>query len=622
VTPEDTKKIVENPGSRTVLGRHTSLLGVEEDIGVRDRRRLQHVFSVGATGTGKTVLMVHAALQDANRGDGFCMVVPKGEAIDQILAKLPEDRLDDVIYIDPSMQEPASINVLEPYITSSMGEAERELQKEIIVSDLIDLFKRQSKNWGDRFGRILTTLLRAHIDLNIQGENHSLMDVFDCITDSDTLTRLINQTDDRVIREQLVRLKEDLSSYELEPLQRRLNDFLENRVTRKIVSVEKSGVNFRDAIQDRKIILVNVQNGRVGKTVSQLVGGIVITQVWAAAQSRITVPEQKRTPFYLYVDEVQNFAGETSNFARILSQAREYGLGCWLVTQYLKQLSPGMRRALTSNCRSKIVFDSSGSEDLSRLAGMIPGINKHRLTCLGDYRAVVHRPRTSPTTVETLPPWTPEEPRNLSELKNRKTREVHTNTVQETETLSLGPGNNAGGEKHLALLEAAKQELEKRGGVEVKQLYQDVKADEPDGTVLLPDGSLANLEAEHTTLTKPGKVLKNLRRGIEQDRKVIFAVEKGNRGKLESILTDPVNRNGTRFKDEHGSYTYYRENGEDLADVEPLREADYHILEVTIEEPKQECPELSEFTREQLRDFCSFRSNGDCTLLNQSCVIQ
>jgi len=620
VTPEDTKKLVNDPGSRTVLGKHTSILGVDEDIGINDSRRVQHVLSVGATGTGKTVLMIHAALQDANKGRGFCMVVPKGEAIDQILGKLPEDRLDDVIYIDPSMPEPASINVLEPYITPEMSEAEREHQKEIIVSDLIDLFKRQSQNWGDRFGRILTTLLRAHIDLNIQGESHSLMDVFDCITDSSTLTRLINQTGDRVVREQLVRVKEDLSSYELEPLQRRLNDFLENRVTRRIVSVKESGVNFRDAIQEEKIILVNVQTGKVGSTVSQLIGGIVITQVWAAAQSRITLPEEKRTPFYLYVDELQNFAGDGSNFAQILSQAREYRLGCWLVTQYLKQLSPELRRALTNNCRSKIVFDSTGSEDLTRLAGMIPGINKHQLTRLDDYRAVLHSSGKSPITVETLPPWNPDEERDLTELKKQKTREVHTDTVQETETLSLGPGNNAGGEKHLALLEAAKQELEKRGGVEVKQLYQDVKADEPDGIVLLPDNSIANLEAEHSTLSKPGKVLKNLRRGQKQDRKVIFAVEEGRRDKLERILSDPVNRNGNTLEDEHGSYNYYRENGEDIVDIKPLRDAEYHILEVELD--KEECPELSEFTREQLEDFCSFRSNGDCTLLNKPCPIQ
>lgn len=618
---EESRKRVESADKETYLGTYTSLLGVEEDIGIDDKRRLQHVLCVGATGTGKTVIMSHAALQDAHKGYGFCMVVPKGQIIDQVLQKLPEDRLDDVIYIDPSMPEPPSINVLEPYITPGMGVAERELQKEIIVSDLIDLFKRQSENWGDRFGRILTTLLRAHIDLNIQGGNRSLMDVFDCVTDPDSLKRLINRTDDRVIREQLVRVREDLTSRELEPLQRRLNDFLENRVTREIVSVERTGVNFRDVLQEGKIILVNVQSGKLGRTVSQLVGSIVITQIWAAAQSRITQPEEQRVPFYLYVDELQNFAGEGSNFATILSQAREYGLGCWLVTQYLKQLPVEMRRALTNNCRTKVVFDSTGTEDLARLAGMIPGIDKQRLTSLGDYEAVVQQPRNPPITVHTYPPWTPEEERDLSELKKRKTRQVHTDTVQQTRPLSLGPGSNAGGQQHSALLQAAKQELEERG-LEIKQLYQEPGADEPDGTVLLPDNSVAHLEAEHSTLTKPGKVLNNLRRGMNQERKVIFVVEKGRRQKLESILTDPVNRNGDRFKDESGSYTYYRENGEDLADIEPLREADYHILELELDNSDSDCPELSEFTQEQLRDFCSFRSNGDCTLLNKPCVFQ
>lgn len=136
---------------------------------------------------------------------------------------------------------------------------------------------------------MLETLLRAHIDLNIRNqETNSLLDVFRCVIQDDTLSELIDRTDDTVVREQLVRVKEDMGSYQMEPLQRRLNDFVMNSTIREIVSSTKSDINFRDALNQEKIILVEVQKGEIGDTVSQLLGSIVITKVWAAAQSRIT----------------------------------------------------------------------------------------------------------------------------------------------------------------------------------------------------------------------------------------------------------------------------------------------------------------------------------------------
>jgi hypothetical protein len=632
MTPEETRNLVESTAdlSTTYLGTQTSKLGIEENTGIPDERRIQHVFSVGSTGSGKTQTMVHAALQDAYKNRGFCVLIPKGNAINELLRKLPENRLDDVILIDPGTDHAPSINVLETYTSEEMTEAEKEHQKEIIVSDLIDLFKRQSENWGDRFGRILTTLLRAHLDLNIDhNESRSLMDVFDCVTDPNNLTSLINRVEDPVSREQLVRIKEDMGSYELEPLQRRLNDFLENRVTREIVAAEQSGVNFQDAVQQGKIILVNVQIGEVGETVSQLLGSIIITQIWAAAQSRITQPEEQRTPFYLYVDELQNYAGEGSNFTKILSQAREYRLGCWLVTQYLNQLPTDMRRAITNNCRTKLVFDSTGSEDLPRLAKMLQGIDPSLLRSLGDYRAVLQTPgdqqRYNATIIDTYPPWKPETGRDLTQIKQEKARKLHTDTASPAGTVSLGNTANAGGSQHQQLLAEAKQELEQRGGVQVNLLYQDHGDEKPDALISTPTDETAHLEAEHSTLSKPAKVLKNLRRGHQQNREVIFAVETGNQEKLENILSDPVNRNGNQHSDENGTYQYYTDsNGEPVSDIDQLQEAEYRIIEIKLSnQTEPECPELGDFTEKQLREACSLRDQdtGHCYALDQECVL-
>ncbi|MDZ7688644.1 MAG: TraM recognition domain-containing protein [Halobacteriales archaeon] len=630
---EETRNLIESvEDSRTTfLGTRTSSLSVEEDVTVDDSKRRMHVLSVGPIGYGKTQLLVHAALQDAYKGNGFCAINPKGDMIDELLAKLPSKRLDDVVYINPARDSVTPINVLEPHITRSMNQAQKENQKEIIVSDLIDLFRRHSKEWGDRFGRVLETLLRAHLDLNIyHDEKNTLLDVFECVVNSDALTELIDRTHDQVVREQLVRIQEDMTSYEMEPLQRRLNDFVMNPTIRRVISSEESGVEFREAVNNGKIILVDIQKGEVGGTVSKIIGSIVTTKIWAATQSRITQPFEKRRPFYLYVDELQNFAGEGSNFTKILAEAREYRLGCWLATQYLHQLSTEMRRAVTNNCRTKIVFNPEGSEDLNRIVGMLNGVNKKQLKSLGKYRAVVNQPsekeQSDAVITDTYPPWNADR----SQVENIKEESSVEKQASEPEMgMSLGRSASSGGEKHSELLAKAKEHLEELEGVHVNLLYQDSE-DKPDGYVTLPDGSTAHLEAEASTLTRPVKVLRNYLRAVEEDREAVFVVEEGKATKLQNIVEDPKNRRGNEYEDDKGSYTYYKdEDGEPFTDFEKLEEGEYRIIEVSEDELEihndeieEECPELEHSTEEELRSFCLYREEGFCSELETECVIK
>jgi hypothetical protein len=634
MNPEETRTLIESTENLTTtyLGYRESQLGVEENVGVNDDYRPTHVLNIGPTGYGKSQLLLHVALQDAEKDHGLAILNPKGDLIDEFIAKLPEDRLDDVVYINPAREPVTPINVLEPQVTDEMNQAQRENQKEIIVSDLIDLFRRQSENWGDQFGRVLETLLRAHLDLNIkQNSSKTLVDVFRCVIQDQPLTELIDQTQDSVIREQLVRVKEDMTSYEMEPLQRRLNDFVMNPTIRRVIGAEESGLDFRKAVNQGKIVLVDIQKGEVGGTVSELVGSIVITKIWAAAQSRITQPQEQRTPFFLYVDELQNFAGEGSNFTKILSEAREYRLGCWLATQYLQQLASEMRRAVSNNCRTKICFNPSGSENTSQIAGMLQGIDKTTLTSLGKYRAVVQKPseknQRNAVLFNTYPPWEADYS-DVDKIKERKAAARTSNKTQVQLTQSLGNQANAGGETHQELLAAAKQDLENRG-FHVNLLYQGQEEEKPDGHVHLPDNEVAHLEAEHSTLTKPGKVLKNLRRSVQEDREVFYVVEDGKAAKLENIVSDPVNRRGNEHKDDTGSYSHYTDDeNEPITQVEELRQAEYRILELsgdTLEEHEEvedECPELEHNDRGDLENFCLYRDDqGFCSALETQCVL-
>ncbi|MFA1610065.1 type IV secretory system conjugative DNA transfer family protein [Halobellus rubicundus] len=640
MTPEEAQNLIENSDAftTTFIGTRTSKLGVEEDVGIPDDQRRLHVLTTGPTGYGKTQVMIHAALQDSYKNRGFCFLIPKGGAEKQILSKLPEDRLDDVLYINPGESPLPSINVLQPHTTEEMTRQQKENQKEIIVSDLIDLFKRQSENWGDQFGRVLETLLRAHLNQNIyHGQNKSLLDVFHCVTQDEELSDLIDQTEDPVIRRQLVQVKEDLSSYEMGPLQRRLNDFVMRPTIRKIISSQHSDINFRKAVNQGKIILVDIQKGEIGETVSTLVGSIIITQVWAAAQSRITQTPENREPFYLYVDELQNFGSEGSALAQMLAEAREYRLGLWLATQYISNLdSKTMQEAVLNNCRSKILFQPSDSENKNRLISTLNQISKNEINQLGRYRAILQTPsrktQKPAVKIDTYPPWTGDRD-NIDDLEDRCSV-ASENPEQETRLKqSLGKGNNAGKEKHRELLAQAKKQLEqKRDGIQVQLLHQGAGEDKPDGKVILPDDTVAHLEAEHSTLSKPAKVLTNYLRAAQQGRETIFVVEQGNAVKLQNIVEEPVNRRGNDHEDQDadGSYSYYtNQDGEEFTQIDELQNSEYRIIEIHEDQleihnspVEPECPELDHNDREDLENFCLYREeDGHCTALNQKCVL-
>lgn len=583
MNPEQTQKRIQNcnGSTKTYFGSKTSILGVEDHVTVRDKHRVKHVLTTGATGTGKSQELTHIALQDSYKGHGLAAINSKGNLLDEFLAKLPENRYDDLIYVNPVEEPITGINVLEPYVDASASTSEKATQVEIIVSNLIQLFKRRSDNWGDRFGRVLATLLRAGINANIEHQTrYTLLDIKHCVTDNTELAQLIDHTRDPELRSQLVNIKDRLSDKELEPLVRRLNDFTENPVVRQVIGAETSDIDFRNVLDQQKILVLDVREGAVGNIVAELLTSIVLTKIWTAAQTRYN-QSYDCSPFYLFVDELQTFPSEGRHFAEILSKAREYRLGCWLTTQYLSQLSQQMQAAVTNNCRTKLVFTPSGSEDLSTLARMLRGIDSDLLNRLGDYRAIIQKPgtqtRTQATIVDTYPPWNTDYT-DLDQLKDKATAATETSLGQQP---VLGKGVNAGKEEHTQLLSVARKELEERG-LRVQLLHQNEGDDKPDGRVHLPNGEIAHLEAEYSTLSKPAKVLQNLQRAREEDRECIFIVEEGNVDRLENILTDPVNRNGNQHQDEHGGFNYYiDESGNPVTEISWVEDARYRIMEAS-----------------------------------------
>jgi hypothetical protein len=262
---------------------------------------------------------------------------------------------------------------------------------------------------------------------------------------------------------------------------------------------------------------------------------------------------------------------------------------------------------------------------------MLPGITKTQLTTLGRYRAALQTPdqqqQEDAVILNTYPPYTAD--RDTNKIKQQaKPQATPTQTTSPTTSTSLGNTANAGGEKHATLLKNAKQELENRG-FQVNLLYQDQGSNQPDAHAHLGDEVL-HLEAEHTTLTKPAKVLQNLRRAHQQKRETIFAVEPQKAHKLENILQDPVNRRGNEHEDQKGTYSYYTDtDGQPVTDTQELKNAEYRILQVTQQNVEQhqtgqtpECPQLGEHPEQELQNFCLYREDdGYCTELGQQCVL-
>lgn len=606
ISPDAARELLLNSGETTTtyLGTSRSKLGEQHHVGIDDQQRAMHTAVTGPTGQGKSNLLLSMALQDAQK-TGLCFLNPKGGVLRELLAKFLDGRVDDVVYINPNRERCPAINLLEPETSPEMTAAERTHQQKIVVSATMGLFRRLTEDWGERWPRNLRSLLTAHAALNAhRDEQNTLMDVYQCVTDSEKLSELLDRTPDTVTRTQLEEVK-GLSDREKRPLLRRLSDLIENRTVRNIIAQPESDVSFRDVLADQKIVLVDAQGGHVGDWAASIIGSVVLSRVWSATAARSTLPPEEHHPFHIFVDEVQEFVSEADHIRRMLSQCREFNVSITAATQYLSDLDTTMQRALMNNTLTKVVFSPGASEDLHTYATIMIGLSKEELTRLGQYRPAVQRPAEgsvpSAVVVDTYPPWDWEEGTAEERIEDVLSRYDKIGDGVDDSGVNLGRGGNAGGERHTALLQRAKHWFESEHGAEVRLLYQETGKEKPDGIIDFQDGHIAHLEAEASTLSKPERVIQNLRRAAEAGNTCIFIVEHGNASKLETIITD----HGQKIE---GDYLIY--------------EATDHRLTEYGTGNAEDCPELEDNNRDDLKNFCLYReADGFCTEIEQPCVL-
>lgn len=329
----------------------TNFRNKERAFGIKTKDRRQHMYIIGKTGVGKTTLLENLAVQDIINGKGVCIVDPHGEFVENVASKIPKSRLKDVVYFNPvDMDYPIGFNVLE---------VPDPRYKHLVASDLMGIFTKIWANvWSPRMEYILNNCILALVDT----PGTTLMGIQRILVDKDYRQRIIANIKDPIVKSFWIHeyetWRDQFRNEAIVPIQNKVGQFLSTALIRNIVGQEKSSINIKEIMNQEKILLVNVSKGKVGEDNSALLGAMFITKIQLAAMERVRIAPEKRTDFYLYVDEFQNFA--TDSFANILSEARKYKLNLIVAHQYIGQLMEGpvtkVRDAIFGNVGTMMSF--------------------------------------------------------------------------------------------------------------------------------------------------------------------------------------------------------------------------------------------------------------------------
>ncbi len=372
-------------------------------FGIKRKDRRQHVYLLGKSGSGKSVLMFNMIIQNIQNGEGVCLVDPHGENVETVLSAIPKHRLKDVIYFNPADADyHIGFNVLELIDPQ---------YKHLVASGLMGIFTKIWANaWSARMEYILNNTILALLDT----PGTTLLGIPRMLVDKDYRQKIIANLRDPVIKAFWVHeyeaWQDKFRNEAIAPIQNKVGQFLSTSIIRNVVGQSKSTINIFDMMNEGKIFLVNVSKGRIGEDNSALLGGMIITKIQLAAMERVRIPEEDRRDFYLYVDEFQNFV--TDAFAGILSEARKYRLNLTVAHQYTAQLisdkSTAVRDAVFGNVGTMIVF-RVGADDAEFLEKEFePEFTPQDIVNLPNYKVymklMIDGVTSRPFSAKTLPP--------------------------------------------------------------------------------------------------------------------------------------------------------------------------------------------------------------------------
>ncbi|MGH7788132.1 MAG: type IV secretory system conjugative DNA transfer family protein [Candidatus Binatia bacterium] len=382
----------------TVLGHELALGenrhgGKSVTVTLNAEQRSRHMYLIGASGTGKSTLLLNLIAQDIRNGQGIGVLDPHGDLVDAVLGLVPEERYDDVVLLDPSDDQfPIGFNILS---------AHSELEKILLASDLAAIFKRFSTSFGDQMQAVLSNAILAILENDRGG---TLLDLRRFLTEKPFREEYLRSVTDPEISYYFTREFPLLKGSPQAPILTRLNTFLRPKPIRYMVA-QREGLDFSGIMNDGKIFLAKLAHGLIGEENSYLLGALLVTKFHQLAMGRQEMAASGRRPFTLYIDEFHNFV--TPSVASILSAARKYRLGLVLAHQEMRQLwdqDAAVGSAVLTNPCTRICF-RVGDWDAKKLAEGFSSFNATDLQSLGVGEAICRVEQAEHDfTLSTLPP--------------------------------------------------------------------------------------------------------------------------------------------------------------------------------------------------------------------------
>lgn len=367
-------------------------------FGIKDADRRKHIYIIGKTGAGKSTLIANMAIDDIRKDRGIGIIDPHGDLSETILDFIPKRRMNDVVYLEPfDTERPFSLNVLE---------IKNKQHKDLVSSGIVSIFY---KLYGDSWGPRLEYILRNVILTLLEVPDATLVDVLPLLSDADYRKRVVSQLKDQVLvnfwEREFARMPDKLKSEAISPIQNKVGQFISSKMIRNIIGKPKSTVDLEQIMNEGKILILNLSQGKLGEDNAALLGAMMITQIQLAAMNRSFIKEEDRRDFFMYVDEFQNFA--TSSFIKILSEARKYRLSLSLANQYIEQLDETVQKAIFGNVGTLMSF-VVGARDAKLLSLEFAEIyTESDLVSLGKHEVIaklsIDNMTSAPFPAKTLP---------------------------------------------------------------------------------------------------------------------------------------------------------------------------------------------------------------------------
>ncbi|HSX45904.1 MAG TPA: DUF87 domain-containing protein [Candidatus Saccharimonadia bacterium] len=426
--------------------------GAKKPIRLAHEDRARHMYVVGQTGTGKSTFMENLALQDMLNGNGFAFVDPHGDTAERLLAMVPKERTEDVIYFSPAdMDYPMGLNLFE---------FDEPDQKDFLVQETLNMLQKlyDPQHQGIMGPRYEHIFRNAALAVMADPRGGTFIDIPKLFRDPDYLKQKLQHVKDQTV----------LYYWQKEyPSSQRSNDagevtawfvskfgaFLSNEMMRNIIGQTKSALDLRYIMDNKKILLVNLSKGRTGDLNSKLLGMVFVMKFQAAAMSRANIPEDDRVDFSLYVDEFQNFS--TDSFATIMSEARKYHLNLIVANQFTTQLTEEIRDAVFGNIGTIVAF-RIGQTDVEAIGRYFqPTFDSEDLLRVPNHNTIVRTliggVPTQSFSMATLPPLGTPNPRlaialkQLSAAKYGRPRASVEKEISERMTVKTPPGGTRSG---------------------------------------------------------------------------------------------------------------------------------------------------------------------------------